>query len=761
MATPKGGTETDMAPRAKALSDRIAGAARGMWSGWFGPDQPLTPIAPREEVVGRKYDFPYGVNLAYAPRTEQGEQAVPFAVLRAIADPARGGLDLLRIAIETRKSQMASIKWNIQSRDGKDDGGPKARKIEQFLRRPDGYNTFRQWQRSLLEDHFVIDAVTLYPRKHPDYTRLEPMDGATIKLVIDEFGRVPMPPFERYQQFLKGVPAVDYTVEELRYYASNQRTDHIYGYSRVEQVIGMVSIALNRQVSIGSYYTQGSIPEVFIEMPATLSSSAQIKEYDEYWQALLSGQVPERWKAKMVPAGAKIIFAKDALLKNEFDEWLARIICYAFDLQPTALVKETNRSVSDNQKETAIEEGLLNTKGDFKDWIDDMIERDFGAAELEFAYDEEEVIDPKTNAEIVVSLYGGTTGTSKPVITLDEAREKLGLDPATDAQREELQPPEPEPVAPELDENGNPKPPAAAVDKNGNAITPSPSQPKGKKKPDEAAKARRRAGRVLPAPKLSAHTRAELERKLADAIAPYLSAMGHTLAGVIREKTSTVTKAARDIDRLLAALTPGEWDHIETVVGPLLVDYAREYARQSSMDVAAVRGIEHGALDAILSQSNEKAAAWAMDRAAEMVTEIDDTTRDGLRRLMADAIDEGQTNEQIAADIATSDLFGGPRAMLIARTETTNAENNGTVIGWRESGVVRGKGWVPDAEACEICLDNEADGEIGLDEAFSSGDTEPGAHPNCECTLEAYLDDPGDTGEGDSTDDSADTGDDT
>ena len=49
--------------------------------------------------------------------------------------------------------------------------------------------------------------------------------------------------------------------------------------------------------------------------------------------------------AKFVPGGLNVQFTKDALLKDEFDEWLARIICYAFSTscracRPTAFVKQ-------------------------------------------------------------------------------------------------------------------------------------------------------------------------------------------------------------------------------------------------------------------------------------------------------------------------------------------------------------------------------------------------------------------------------------
>ena len=66
---PEGGKVT---PIPSGIIARITQAARYVISGvgpetWFGPMQPLQPMAP-PEVVGRKYDYPVGYNLNYTPR---------------------------------------------------------------------------------------------------------------------------------------------------------------------------------------------------------------------------------------------------------------------------------------------------------------------------------------------------------------------------------------------------------------------------------------------------------------------------------------------------------------------------------------------------------------------------------------------------------------------------------------------------------------------------------------------------------------------
>ena len=73
-----------------------------------------------------------------------------------------------------------------------------------------------------------------------------------------------MPPATAYQQVLKGMPAVDYTRDELIYLPRNPRTHKIYGYSPVEQIVMTVNIALRRALHQLQFYTEGNIPESLI-----------------------------------------------------------------------------------------------------------------------------------------------------------------------------------------------------------------------------------------------------------------------------------------------------------------------------------------------------------------------------------------------------------------------------------------------------------------------------------------------------------------
>ena len=109
---------------------------------------------------------------------------------------------------------------------------------------------------------------------------LDIIDGATIKPLIGEDGRAPEPPDPAYQQILKGVPAADFSADELLYLPRNLRSHRLYGMSPVEQIALTVNIALRRDAATLDYYRTGSSPDAFATCrrngPPTRSARSRI-----------------------------------------------------------------------------------------------------------------------------------------------------------------------------------------------------------------------------------------------------------------------------------------------------------------------------------------------------------------------------------------------------------------------------------------------------------------------------------------------------
>lgn len=670
-------------------------------------------------AAGRAFDYPFGVNLNYIPRQQPGVKNVTFEVLRRMADPAQGGLDLVRIAIEKRKRAMKLQQWHVVPRDGSNPT-PRCTEAEAMLRKPDGFQTWRSWIGQLLEDHFVIDAPTVYFHEDAQRGRVlfEIIDGATINLMIDYDGRRPMPPLDAYQQVLKGLPAVGYTVDELGYYADNFRPGRIYGMSPVEQIVTFITLSLNRQLSVLDYFTAGTVPDMLVGVPDTWDA-VRISQFQQMWDSVLSGQLDLRRKVQFIPGETKPYETKTEVLKGDFDEWMGRVICWAFDLSPESLVKQTNRATAETAKATAQEAGDEYTKIYVAGVMDDILDR-MGGGDLMFAYQDEEIIDAKVKAEVITLYTGGKT-----IATVEEGRAMAGLKPPTPEQKAELDAanaPKPDPFA----SSGNADGPDDTETDTG-ANPPDPSA-------DDAAKAARsRGGRSLPPVPSNRKLRAKTEKAITKLARKALAAQKKALL----ERVSTFAKVSGDeLGDLLAELARHPWDdEIIAKLRTLLQTMTSERATNALDHLADYIGGTDEAFAQLLVQANDRAVEYARERAGNAVRGIDASSQKFLNELTSSAVEGGLTNAELATMISDAYEFSEERATVIARTETAIADGAGRMIGYRESGVVVGKEWDPDAEACPICEENAGAGVIALDDLFPSGDDHEPAHPNCECSV--------------------------
>lgn len=414
----EGGGQATSVP--KSMISRLVTGFKYIRSGdtsWFGPSKPMAPSAP-PSVEGRLFDFPFAYNMNSRPRANE---PIGFAALRSMAD----NYDLLRIIIEGRKDQIAKLNWSIQPKDKAKKNEQRCKDATDFFMMPDKIHTWDDWLRMIVEDMLVTDAATLYIRKTNggELYALEPMDGATIAVLIDAHGRRPIAPEPAYAQQLKGVTAVHYTADELIYKPRNPRTNRVYGYSPVEQVIMTVHTALRRQLSQFDFFESGTLPDAIAGVPESWTP-ANIKDFQEYFDNTLSGDSSKKRKVRYMPAESAKTFkeVKPPPLKDMFDEWLARVICYAFSVEATPFIAQVNRSVAETNREQSLQEGLVPLQRWVKSIVDFVLAKHLGWTDVEFQWDDEESIDPKTQAEVdQIYLTAG-------VITAQDIRKRIGMD---------------------------------------------------------------------------------------------------------------------------------------------------------------------------------------------------------------------------------------------------------------------------------------------------------------------------------------------
>lgn len=723
-------TQATKTPIEPGLIARLSQGVRYALTGaapeaWFGPLEPLQPLVPddqRATVVGRQLDYQVGYNLQTKPR--HGE-AVTFDQLRALAD----NCDILRLVIETRKDQLAKMRWAIKPRDEGKDPDARCIEAEELLAWPDKEHSWDDWLRMLLDDLLVIDAPTIYPRmtRGGKLYALEPVDGATIKRVIDEGGRTPLPPDPAYQQILKGVPAVDYTREELIYKPRNLRTYKLYGFSPVEQIVMTVNIALRRSAHIMEHYRSGNIPEALVGVPESWQPE-QINQFQAYWDNIIEGDLAQRRKMKFVPGEISRNFheTKAPPMKDLFDEWLARVICFCFSIEPTPFVTQVNRAVAETSREQSLSEGLAPLQNWIKSLIDLVLRRFFDAPDLEFDWEEEQSVDPLQQAQIN-QIYIATK-----VLHPDEVRADLGMEPLTTAQKQEMNPPAPAASG----DGAGPGAPQQSADKNQGAG--------GKEALGKAAK------KPVYGPDTKTGVRAI--KALRGITSRLLSGQAQAIATQIAEHAN-LTKAEgpqgevrtpqKTIDGILASLDFSEWasdffDDAADVLAGIAVDAGIEAMNELNIFDA----------DA-LKMLRKEAGEWAENRAAEMVGmrvvngelipnpnarwQITEGTRELIRADVTEALDGGWSAQELASRLADSYAFSDDRAETIARTEIARADVEGNTAGWKATGLVDQKEWLTAEDCCDIC--DEMNGKTApIDGEFEGGASVP-LHPNCRCTI--------------------------
>ena len=406
---PAGGTRI-------SLTQRIEGAGGRFLGGWdvFGPGDPIAPAGP---APVRVWDFPVAINSVVRPRAYE---AFGFHELRAFAN-----VELVRLAIETRKDQIEALDWTVKPVAGAAADPDQLAAVIAFLRRPDGVTPFATWLRLALEDLLVLDAPA-FERRRDCAGRLLGLDvvpGDTIHPMVDDTGRRPRGPGQvAYQQVIKGVAWTDLTDADLIYAPRNPRPNHNYGCSPVEQVVVTLNTVVRRQAAQLAYFTEGNLPAGLLNGPDGWSPD-QIRDMQLWLDARLSGQAAEQAKLLWVPSGTRYQSFKDSPLKDDFDEWLARIVAFAFSLPPTPFVKQMNRGTASADQDRGQQEGLEPLKRWAKRLLDGVIQSDLAAPALEFCWSDTPIIDPMVQAQIDdLALRNGSA-------TVNEVRARSGLPP--------------------------------------------------------------------------------------------------------------------------------------------------------------------------------------------------------------------------------------------------------------------------------------------------------------------------------------------
>lgn len=695
-------------------------------AGWFGPLDPLPPQAP-EDVRGRAWDYPIGGNINFRPRATE---PLGFEKLRNLARNP-----IVAMLIQRQRAKVAAMDWQIKPRKGQDPSlsdDPAIKELTAFFAFPDKEHDWCQWLGAILDELMVTDAVTVYraPTRAGGIYALQALDGSTIKPIISYGGRRPLAPAPAYQQVLKGLPAIDYTADELVYFPENFRTGKLYGYSRLEQACDLVEMSISRLRSQKGYFDVGNIGDGYFTAPTGWTPD-QILALEGKWNQMMATGPEVRRNAPMLPDGTEWHPTKVDVLSDQFDEFLVRLLCFPFGVAPQPFLKQTGlgSSSADTEHEAAEEGGVAPLMGYVERLMSLILAKWFDRPDLEFSFVDDREFDPKVAAEIDdMQLKNRSKSINEIRDRRGEPPVPWGDEPLVETAGGVM------PISLAL-ERGSEEPSAPVLPGAEPAAEPGDTGAEGAQEDEQAAQLTKAADPAAAselAVKIAAYFGAKAERT-AEALASQLS------------KAAPMDDGWHGFDDAFDSID-WDWSDFVPVVEPGLAGVA------TAAGSGAVS--ELGLFDPkVLQMVSANAVAYARQHAAAMVGmrydvdgnlvpnpdpawSIPATTREFLRGAVTRAMEEGQSNDQLRRTIVADYAFSRARADVIARTETAVADVRGRAIGWIESGLVAGAKFDAAPACCPTCL--EQDGrivplkrpeDIGL------------PHPVCRCSWSAVLED--------------------
>lgn len=346
--------KTDLTDQAKFLSGQNGDPNTSQ----FGPSNPLPPT-PLGYEQSRQSQYRPGINLT----PPQSDKRVNPAVLRTVSK----NYDLLARCLSKRKEELRSLHWSIQPKERKNKkimyevqerNKDAIRELEDFFQHPEAFMKkdsdkwirypladYQHWLNAILDDLFVIDSIAVLPRYKLDGTilSLERIASDTIKVLLDDSGRIPAPPQDAFQQWLYGRPSWNYRVDELIWRTYNPTNDSPYGVSVVEQILSHITLAMRQEAFTISYFNDTAIPSVLFKAPSDYTVT-QIEELSSYLNAHLSGNPSALHEFNFIPDGSEPYQLKPFDWSPDLAKWIAGLTCAMAGISPSEMNIEVHSS---------------------------------------------------------------------------------------------------------------------------------------------------------------------------------------------------------------------------------------------------------------------------------------------------------------------------------------------------------------------------------------------------------------------------------
>lgn len=388
-------------------------------SALFSPGIPLEP-QPGVDPLGKPtaWRFPVAWNTYVVDRTGGSPDIPSFEQLRRLAKMYSGitlneryWLDLvprmtLDIRLKKKYADQGAEPQNYQK---------EITALKTFWEKPDGRHDLHTWLRMNLREQSQIDELYWYRNRTRGRKLLGLwiVDGAQMKPLLDDWGMLPEAPNYAYQQYPWGIPGMRYSMDQMIHYQETPAADSPFGFGRVERFILEVNQALRKKKKDLANFTEGNIPQSFMEVPEGLNwTPDQIDAFEQSWNALIAGNAQQQIRMKFLQPGMKYTPAEQYPITFDPDLFLFKIACGCYGVPVTefGFTEDSNRSSGESQEDMvyrrtigpiALSYAFLMTDvmaTDFPDQHGEMFEAYFGG------YEEIEDAQKKAGA---ITMYTG------------------------------------------------------------------------------------------------------------------------------------------------------------------------------------------------------------------------------------------------------------------------------------------------------------------------------------------------------------------
>jgi SPP1 gp7 family putative phage head morphogenesis protein len=337
-----------------------------------------TPGGPPRPIYA--WDRPIYYSTPQAPSRHPGSQ-VTVDMLRALAE----NYDVLRACINHLKREVCSVPIEISTRNAKDTSDAtkkrlaEARALFSTAGGIGGLGKPREhFEKECVEDILVIGACAVFHERNRLGGAFQSyaIDAATIRPYVDAYGW--SDPARAWEQWVYGMQVATFAATELTYDGIDPRSYSPFFKSPIEYLLVTVKNALAADQWNGDWLTEGNTPADMLAVPENWTPE-QLIQYQQFFDAMLSGDIKRRVKTKFVPSGSQKVGSTSRKDQDfsEFELWLLRRTCAILGVQPASIgfAGEQYKVSQENSMEQTSAFGA----GDILAWrkrtYDDLLER--------------------------------------------------------------------------------------------------------------------------------------------------------------------------------------------------------------------------------------------------------------------------------------------------------------------------------------------------------------------------------------------------